>query len=96
MSSATKDVEGINLRVIAQNFSKSVTLSPLVTSSTPIMNRVNGDLKKSEFMKEKNLPNEKPNFDWTFKIELKTTRKVVFFDSPSHNITLLNQNEKGT
>lgn len=36
------------------------------------------------------------DFTWTFKIDLKTTRKVVFFDSPSHEITLLNQNEAGT
>jgi len=29
-------------------------------------------------------------------VEVKTTKKVIFFDSPSHNITLLSQNEQGT
>lgn len=47
-------------------------------------------------MKNKGKSSGKPDFDWSFKVDLKTTRKVTFFDSPSHNITLLNQNEKGT
>ena len=34
----------------------------------------------------------KPDFTWTFKVELKTTRKVLFFDSPTHEINLLSQN----
>ncbi|HMT72175.1 MAG TPA: hypothetical protein PKD16_18540 [Saprospiraceae bacterium] len=47
-------------------------------------------------MKNENKSVGKAEFNWTFKIDLKTTKKVIFFDSPSHNITLLNQNEKGT
>lgn len=70
------------------------------TISPRYMNRVaNGELKQPEHMKNSDNDNKsvgKAEFDWTFKIDLKTTRKVIFFDSPSHNITLLNQNEKGT
>ena len=36
------------------------------------------------------------NFTWSFKVELRTTRKVIFFDSPSHDLTLISQNEQGT
>ena len=38
----------------------------------------------------------KATFTWNFKITLKTSHKVVFFDSPSHIIDLLSQNEDGT
>ena len=43
-------------------------------------------------MQPKGKSNGKADYDWTFKIELKTTRKVVFFDTPSHDITMLSQN----
>lgn len=43
-------------------------------------------------MKSKGNSNGEPDFDWTFKVDLKTSKKVVFFDSPSHKVTLLNQN----
>jgi uncharacterized protein YegL len=36
---------------------------------------------------------EKSDFSWSFKVELHTTRKVIFFESPSHKLTLLKQNE---
>jgi hypothetical protein len=36
------------------------------------------------------------NFTWSFKISLKTTRKVVFFDSNSHDIMLVSQNDTQT
>ncbi len=35
-------------------------------------------------------------FTWSFNISLQTTRKVVFFDSNSHDITLLSQNDTQT
>lgn len=35
-------------------------------------------------MKNKGIFGEMPNFDWNFKIELKTTKKVNFYKSPSH------------
>jgi hypothetical protein len=35
-------------------------------------------------------------FYWNFKISLKTTRKVVFFDSNSHDISLVSQNDTQT
>lgn len=38
----------------------------------------------------------KANFTWNFKITLKTNRQVVFFDSSSHKIDLLSQNENAT
>lgn len=43
-------------------------------------------------MKSKGKSSGQSDFDWSFKIDLKTTRKVVFFDSPSHKVNLLNQN----
>lgn len=36
------------------------------------------------------------SFTWNFKISLRTTRKVVFFDSNSHDIMLLSQNDTQT
>lgn len=46
--------------------------------------------------KKKENDREKSDFTWVFKIDLKTSRKVLFFDSPSHEINLLNQSEDGT
>ena len=66
------------------------------TISPRYLNSVQGIVKVPEHMEHKGQPSGKPDFNWSFKIELKTTRKVVFFDSPSHSITLLSQNEQGT
>lgn len=38
----------------------------------------------------------KAEFTWSFKIDVKTTKKVSFFNSPSHEITLISQNEERT
>lgn len=35
-------------------------------------------------------------FTWTFKISLKTSRKVTFFDSHTHDIELISQNDPAT
>lgn len=66
------------------------------TISPRYMNSVEGTTKITEYLQSKGWLSGKPNYDWTFKIELRTTRKVVFFDSPTHDITLLSQNELGT
>lgn len=34
----------------------------------------------------------KSDFKWNFIVDLKTTHRVIFFDSPSHNIALNSQN----
>ncbi len=66
------------------------------TISPRYMNKVEGVTKVSEHMKHKGQSSGPSSFTWSFKIELTTTRRAVFFDSPSHNITLLSQNDKGT
>jgi hypothetical protein len=66
------------------------------TISPRYMNFVERRMKELKQKKDPKAVEGKAEFDWTFKIDLITTRKVLFFDSPSHNITLLNQNEKGT
>ncbi len=66
------------------------------TISPRFMNKVEGKTKVSEHMQHKGESSGKPDFDWSFKVDLRTTRKVVFFDSPSHDVTLLSQNEAGT
>ena len=38
----------------------------------------------------------KGDFTWNFKVELRTTRKLIFFDSPSHDLTLISQNDQAT
>lgn len=38
----------------------------------------------------------KPDYTWSFKITVKSTHRVNFFDSPTHEITMINQNENGT
>ena len=60
------------------------------------MNRVDGLLSVPEHMKQKGVSSGKADFTWNFKISLKTTRKVIFFDSPSHQIKLVKQNDQGT
>ena len=35
-------------------------------------------------------------FTWSFKVNLKTGRKVIFHDSPTHKMETLNQNEEKT
>ena len=61
------------------------------------MNQVEGIVKKPEHMQHEGKSSSgKPDFDWTFKVDLHTTHKVIFFDSPSHDIKMLSQNEKGT
>lgn len=62
------------------------------TISPRFMNKINGEAKISEHQIQKGESSGKPDFTWSFKIILKTTRKAIFFDSPTHNITLLNQN----
>lgn len=62
------------------------------------MNKVEGVTKVTEqsILKDKGVSSGKADYDWTFKIDLKTTRKVIFFDSPSHSITMISQNEQCT
>ena len=62
------------------------------TISPRFMNKVEGVAKQSEHQQHKGQSSGKPDFDWSFKVDLRTTRKVVFFDSPSHDITMLSQN----
>ncbi len=62
------------------------------TISPSFMNKVEGIAKIGEHQKNEGISSNKPDFDWSFKIDMRTTHKLVFFDSPSHNITLLNQN----
>lgn len=66
------------------------------TISPRYMNRVGAETKVPEHMKQKGQSSGKADFSWNFKVDLRTSRKVVFFDSPSHDVTLLNQNEHGT
>lgn len=63
------------------------------TISPRYINRVeNGFFKIPEFIKNLGTSGEKPNYDWTFRIELRTTRKIIFFNSPSHKMTLTKNN----
>jgi hypothetical protein len=43
-------------------------------------------------MKNKEKLKGKPNYSWSFKINLKATKKIAFFDSPSHKFNLLSKN----
>jgi hypothetical protein len=36
------------------------------------------------------------DYFWSFKISLKTAKKVVFFSSPSHEIKLVSHNHNAT
>jgi hypothetical protein len=47
-------------------------------------------------MKDKGKISGKPDFTWDFKIDLKTSKKVVFFKSPSHSIVVRSQTADGT
>lgn len=43
-------------------------------------------------MQNKGDSSGKPDFHWSFKVDLKTTRKVVFYESQSHKLKLISQN----
>ena len=46
-------------------------------------------------MDHKNIKKTKPGeFTWNFKMNVKTNKKVSFFDSPSHNVVLQNQTDQ--
>lgn len=47
-------------------------------------------------MKQKGESSGKSDFEWSFKLDLKTTRKVLFYKSPSHKLSLLSQNATQT
>lgn len=66
------------------------------TISPRYMNQVGGVVKASESMQHEGEASGPANYKWSFKIVLRTTRRAVFFDSPSHAIDLVEQNEQGT
>lgn len=66
------------------------------TISPRFLNAVAGATNVPEHMKSKGQLSGKADFEWSFKIDLRTTRRTIFFDSPSHNVSLVNQNDKGT
>jgi hypothetical protein len=60
------------------------------------MNQVDGVVKVPEHMQHEGNPSGPADYKWSFTINVKTTKRVVFFDSPSHSIIMTNQNEAGT
>ena len=65
------------------------TISPRYLNWIPIDLVAKGCRKAGQVISE-------GTFTWNFKISLKTSRKVVFFDSNSHDITLVSQNDTQT
>lgn len=66
--------------------------------SPRFMNKVEGVTKVTEqsVNRDKGVSSGKADYDWTFKISIRTSRKLVFFDSPSHSVTMISQNQLGT
>jgi hypothetical protein len=64
------------------------------TISPRYMNQVPGDKLKAGFRNEE--AKVKGEFYWNFKIALRTARKVIFFDSHTHDIQLISQNDSCT
>lgn len=87
-------VEISYLHELALSFNTFYRLQILGTISPRYMNYI----PKDDFVKcfEKESQVSKGLFYWSFKIKLKTSRKVVFFDSQTHDIALTLQNDMGT
>lgn len=66
------------------------------TISPRFINRVENLIKIPEHMQQKGELSGKANFTWTFKIEIKTNRKLVFFESSSHKLSMISQNKEAT
>lgn len=64
------------------------------TISPRYMSHISGDAIKTGFRNEK--AKAKGDLYWNFRISLKTTRKVVFFNSHTHDVELVTQNKEGT
>ena len=64
------------------------------TISPRYMNYIPGESLKAGLRNEG--AKVKGDLYWNLRISLKATRKVVFFDSQTHNIDLVSQNDKGT
>jgi hypothetical protein len=65
------------------------TISPRYMNTIPKEDIVKGFRKAGQVSAE-------GLFTWTFKISLQTSRKAVFYDSSSHDITLISQNDTQT
>ena len=64
------------------------------TISPRYMNHIPGEVIKAGFRNEG--AKSKGDLFWNFRITLKTTNKVIFFDSHTHGIELISQNKIGT
>ena len=87
--------------VIYISFMQEMTLSMNTFYKTQIPSTISpryacNYFEMLEKEKKEGKKSSEPDFTWTFKIDLITKRKVIFFDSPSHDIALLSQNETGT
>lgn len=66
------------------------------TISPRYMNHVEGMAKVPEHMQHEGKSTGPGNYKWSFTINIKTTKKLVFFNSPSHTLIKKNQNKEGT
>lgn len=66
------------------------------TISPRYLNKVENILKVPEHMQQKGELSGKADFTWSFKIDLRTSRKVVLCQSPSHKIKMISQNKECT
>lgn len=64
------------------------------TISPRYMNHIPGFAIKAGLRSE--AAKAKGEFYWNFRIDLKTSRKVIFFDSKSHDLQLISQNDPKT
>lgn len=64
------------------------------TVSPRYMNHIPGEVLKAGCRSEG--AKVAGSFYWNFRISLKTSRKVVFFDSKSHKLQVLSQNDSKT
>ena len=58
------------------------------------MNYIPGEQLKAALRNEG--ARTKGDFYWNFRISLKTTKKVVFFDSHTHDVEMVSQNDNKT
>lgn len=66
------------------------------TISPRYLKKVENAAKVSKPRQQKGELHSKAGFTWTFKIEIKTSKKLVFFESSSHKLSMISQNKEAT
>ena len=87
-------IELCYLQEIGLTLNTFYQLHMVATISPRYMNYIPGEVVKAGLRSDG--ARSKGEFYWNFRISLKTSKKTIFFDSHSHDVELVSQNEGKT